>query len=168
MYHSSRTVPAGKSAWESRDCVSSNQPATHHNAHLPSCRRLRAHSGLGCSPPQVLACAPAACLGFGCPAFKFADKGMAGCLNERARVGTIFEVRFMVFDSALPPNNATATRTVTIAAPCDATLAAEKFYCDYGDTWECSPISCEALAQVRKPRGAMSLSTCTAWSGHVQ
>jgi hypothetical protein len=42
--------------------------------------------------PRVLACPPTACLERGCPGHEFAAKGLSGCLNTSAPVGTTFEV----------------------------------------------------------------------------
>eukprot|EP00976_Prorocentrum_cordatum_P080618 1184043-Prorocentrum_minimum.AAC.1 len=69
---------------------------------------------------HVLSCPPAHCLPAGCPGHEFRRKGLLGCLNTSAPVGTIFSVSFVVFDHAQPPNVAAVSRLVTIAPPCDA------------------------------------------------
>ena len=98
------------------------------------------------APRQVLACPPAACLDVGCPGHEFATKGLAGCLDTFAAVGTVFRVPYVVLDSAVPPNMATAERLVTLVSPCEE----EENYCEAapGD-WECTTLACAALVQTR-------------------
>jgi hypothetical protein len=86
---------------------------------------------------KVLACPPDSCIAAGCPGHEFQRKGLEGCLNTSAPVGTIFNVSFVVFDSEQPPLRANAFRLVTIAQPC----AADEFWC--GATTGCSPVDCE-------------------------
>jgi hypothetical protein len=74
-------------------------------------------SGVDLSP-AVLACPPVECLTTGCPGHQFAAKGLRGCLDTAAPVGTVFEVAFWVFDQQSPARNATATRTVVVVEPC--------------------------------------------------
>jgi hypothetical protein len=71
---------------------------------------------------RVLACPPAACLSRGCPGHEFDAKGLQGCLNTSAPVGTEFLVSFTVFDSSVPANNATAVRSITVTEPCEPGL----------------------------------------------
>jgi hypothetical protein len=47
---------------------------------------------------SVLACPPAACMKDGCPGHEFESKGLTGCVNTSAPVGTTFNVQFVVFD----------------------------------------------------------------------
>ncbi|KAK3232908.1 hypothetical protein CYMTET_56767 [Cymbomonas tetramitiformis] len=68
---------------------------------------------------RVLACPPEACLATGCPGHEWTTKGLQGCVNTSAEVGTVFLVDFVVFDDAMPAKNATVTRTVGIIHPCD-------------------------------------------------
>ena len=66
----------------------------------------------------VLVCPPPSCLSTGCPGHQFAAKGLRGCVDTAAAVGSIFEVRFWVFDQQSPARNASATRTVVVVPPC--------------------------------------------------
>ncbi|KAK3274903.1 hypothetical protein CYMTET_16937 [Cymbomonas tetramitiformis] len=88
---------------------------------------------------RVLACPPESCLGSGCAGHEWQTKGLQGCLNTSAAVGTIFEVVFLVFDSMTPAQNASASRTVTISQPC----ASGEELCD---DLACSDIPCETRA----------------------
>ncbi|KAK3279960.1 hypothetical protein CYMTET_12181 [Cymbomonas tetramitiformis] len=83
----------------------------------------------------VLVCPPASCLRTGCPGHEWRYKGLAACVNTSAAVGTMFQVDFVVFDSMIPAQMATATRTVTITAPC---ASGEELCSDLG----CSSIPC--------------------------
>jgi hypothetical protein len=66
---------------------------------------------------RVLVCPPAACLPFGCPGHEFSREGkLQSCLNTSAPVGSVFEVAFVVFNSA--GGSARTRRVVSIAAPC--------------------------------------------------
>jgi hypothetical protein len=56
----------------------------------------------------------------GCPGHEFETKGLAGCLNTSAPVGTTFDVRFVVFDDVNGEFFVQATRSVTIGEPCPA------------------------------------------------
>ncbi|KAK3289237.1 hypothetical protein CYMTET_3328 [Cymbomonas tetramitiformis] len=84
----------------------------------------------------VLVCPPDSCLSVGCPGHTWATKGMQGCINTSSPVGTIFSVRFVVFDRGTPQRNATVTRVVTITSRCDV----EEDLCD---DLTCSPVDCD-------------------------
>ncbi|KAK3262721.1 hypothetical protein CYMTET_28429, partial [Cymbomonas tetramitiformis] len=99
---------------------------------------------------KVLSCPPQECLEVGCPGHEFAVKGIEGCLSTEAAVGTIFEVEFLVFDSAIPPNSARATRTVTIVAPC----AEEHHYCEDDDI--CTAVTCAEYLELEALLGEPS------------
>ncbi|KAK3272169.1 hypothetical protein CYMTET_19521 [Cymbomonas tetramitiformis] len=68
---------------------------------------------------RVLSCPPESCLDTGCPGHEFVTKGIEGCLDTAAEAGTTFQLEYVVFDDALPPNVATVTRLITISKPCD-------------------------------------------------
>jgi hypothetical protein len=93
----------------------------------------------------VLVCPPAECLSIGCPGHQFATKGVRGCLDTAAPVGTIFEVAFWVFDQQSPARNATATRTVVVVEPCAPGLT----YCDVDS--KCGVAAC-AVRETIQPR----------------
>ncbi|KAK3250934.1 hypothetical protein CYMTET_39709 [Cymbomonas tetramitiformis] len=84
---------------------------------------------------RLLACPPASCLSYGCPGHEWATKGLLGCINTTAEVGTVFEINFVVFDSMVPAQNDSATRFVTITQPC---ASGEELCSDM----TCSPVSC--------------------------
>eukprot|EP00854_Cymbomonas_tetramitiformis_P003615 gene3615-4547_t len=67
---------------------------------------------------RVLACPPASCLDKGCDGHEFETKGVQGCLDTGAEVGTVFEIEFVVMDRGSPALSASATRVVTIVAAC--------------------------------------------------
>ncbi|KAK3263138.1 hypothetical protein CYMTET_28037 [Cymbomonas tetramitiformis] len=84
---------------------------------------------------EVLACAPTCESPAACAGYEYANKGILGCLNTSAEVGTIFSIDFVVHDHNRPAMNATATRTVTISSPCPV-----------GEVWcdgVCSPVACD-------------------------
>ncbi|KAK3239186.1 hypothetical protein CYMTET_50871 [Cymbomonas tetramitiformis] len=86
----------------------------------------------------VLACPPQSCLTGGsgnCQGHEYAVKGLQGCLNTSAAVGSLIEVEFLVFDNAIPPNQAFVTRTIDIIFPCERW----EWLCDDG---ACSSIEC--------------------------
>ncbi|KAK3289149.1 hypothetical protein CYMTET_3420 [Cymbomonas tetramitiformis] len=85
---------------------------------------------------QVLSCPPASCIEVGCPGHEWAAKGLAGCINTSAPVGTLFEVQFVVFDFAMPRQMASAVRTVAIVQPCNS---GETVCSDH----TCSSIDCD-------------------------
>ncbi|KAK3282550.1 hypothetical protein CYMTET_9718, partial [Cymbomonas tetramitiformis] len=68
---------------------------------------------------RVLACPPLSCRAAGCPGHEFLSKGLAGCVNMSADVGTVFDVEFLVFDFAVPCQSASVTRSIFIIQPCD-------------------------------------------------
>ncbi|KAK3274662.1 hypothetical protein CYMTET_17162 [Cymbomonas tetramitiformis] len=68
---------------------------------------------------RVLSCPPTSCLATGCLGHEFAQKGLAGCINTSAPAGTIFEVRFVVFDDSMPALNGSTSRFITITNPCE-------------------------------------------------
>ncbi|KAK3280793.1 hypothetical protein CYMTET_11384 [Cymbomonas tetramitiformis] len=68
---------------------------------------------------QVLSCPPAECLPFGCAGHEmWLQKGLSGCFDTAAEVGTVFQLKFTVFDDNMPPQNATVARLLTIVSPC--------------------------------------------------
>jgi hypothetical protein len=87
-----------------------------------------------------------ACVAFGCPDFKFVNKGIKGNLNTAAAVGTVFDITYYVFDSASPPHIVSINRTITIVSPCDFGDS----YCDDGaGDKACSKLTCLAQAELR-------------------
>ncbi|KAK9804848.1 hypothetical protein WJX72_008548 [[Myrmecia] bisecta] len=94
---------------------------------------------------QVLSCPPAACLAQGCPGHEFRVKGLQGCgLDKMASIGQSIPITFMVFDTGVPPLNASMTRTVTIAPPC---ASGQSFCLKTGSTIDhfCSQVPCDQL-----------------------
>ncbi|KAK3268689.1 hypothetical protein CYMTET_22821 [Cymbomonas tetramitiformis] len=85
---------------------------------------------------KVLACPPESCLSTGCPGHEWASKGLQGCLNTSADVGTVFDIRFVVYDSMVPAQNDSVTRVVTIVQPCSG---GDELCSDM----TCSPIPCD-------------------------
>ncbi|KAK3237339.1 hypothetical protein CYMTET_52578, partial [Cymbomonas tetramitiformis] len=85
---------------------------------------------------SLLACPPASCLDIGCPGHEWAKKGLEGCVNTSAAVGSIFNIDFVVFDSAIPANFHAATRVVGIIQPC---AVGEELCADL----TCSSVDCE-------------------------
>lgn len=87
----------------------------------------------------VLACAPGSCLNTGCVGYEWVKKGMLGCINTSAPVGTIFEVIFTVYNTAIPAQFANASRTIVIIDPCDSgeelceDLSCSSIACDQRD-----------------------------------
>ncbi|KAK3273248.1 hypothetical protein CYMTET_18494, partial [Cymbomonas tetramitiformis] len=96
---------------------------------------------------HVLACPPDSCIDMGCPEHEFVRKGLAGCLNTSAAVGTVFSIQFVVLDSALPPNLARVTRYVTIGTPC----AEGEVFCEELDG-SCGTVACEHRVQLELKR----------------
>ena len=94
-------------------------------------------SGIFCSGP------PASCLAYGCPGHEYALKGIEGCIDTRADVGTVFEVTFVVFDTA--GHNATISRYITISSPCQASMPV---ICDTAGGIICSSIPCDDREEV--------------------
>ncbi|KAK3258920.1 hypothetical protein CYMTET_32060 [Cymbomonas tetramitiformis] len=94
---------------------------------------------------RVLSCPPESCLAVGCPGHEFVSKGLAGCLDTSAEVGTVFEVRFVVFDRGAPAGSASAMRTITIGPPCALGEVVCPDEADGGGT-VCSPVDCEVRA----------------------
>jgi hypothetical protein len=87
------------------------------------------------------------CLQYGCPNFKFVNKGIQGNVNMNAPVGTVFDITYYVFDSASPPHMVFVNRTVTIVSPC----AEGENYCSDGEgDMVCSKITCAALEELRE------------------
>ncbi|KAK3237082.1 hypothetical protein CYMTET_52818, partial [Cymbomonas tetramitiformis] len=84
---------------------------------------------------RLLTCPPASCLSYGCHGHEWVTKGLSGCINTTAEVGTVFEIEFVVFDSMVPAQKSTATRFVTITQPCPS---GEELCSDM----TCSPVSC--------------------------
>ncbi|KAK3279832.1 hypothetical protein CYMTET_12304 [Cymbomonas tetramitiformis] len=84
---------------------------------------------------EVLACPPVCITAKDCEGHQLSRKGLAGCLDTSAEVGTVFAVEFVVYDHSSPSLLSTAYRYITIVSACDV-----------GETWcdgECSPVSCE-------------------------
>ena len=63
-------------------------------------------------------------------------------MNTEFDVSTMVEIVFLVFDNAVPANNATVTRTVTISNPCPS----GEYYCT--DVHLCSAVDCETRASL--------------------
>ncbi|KAK3282301.1 hypothetical protein CYMTET_9956 [Cymbomonas tetramitiformis] len=84
---------------------------------------------------KVLSCPPDSCLSTGCAGHEFVKKGMAGCINTSSAVGTIFNVTFLVFDTAQPAQSASTSRTITIISPCET---GEELCSDFS----CSAVDC--------------------------
>jgi hypothetical protein len=96
---------------------------------------------------QVYACPPPSCalFGTGCNGHQFAVKGLRGCVvSTRAAVGTVFPILFLVFDDAMPPANATATRFVTIVDPCPRL---GQVHCEHDGL--CGVLTCAQRLQLR-------------------
>jgi hypothetical protein len=69
---------------------------------------------------MVYSCPPVDCLSSSCTGYELSVKGVQGCLNTSAPVGSIFQLRFTVLDRAVtPPVASSAVRVVTILSPCD-------------------------------------------------
>ncbi|GLI64586.1 hypothetical protein VaNZ11_007845, partial [Volvox africanus] len=89
---------------------------------------------------QVYVCPPSRCVtnGVACSGHEFWKKGIEGCLDPNATVGTVQDILFVVFDRWAKVQRVTATRQITIISPC----AEGENYCE--DEGICSQISCEA------------------------
>ncbi|KAK3275937.1 hypothetical protein CYMTET_15963 [Cymbomonas tetramitiformis] len=98
---------------------------------------------------EVLACPPECASSADCEGHEFWRKGLTGCLNTAADVGTIFNVEFRVYDHGIPALGATAYRRITITAAC----ADGEYWCD----GECSSVDCEARALLLAPPSPPSL-----------
>ncbi|KAK3269638.1 hypothetical protein CYMTET_21928 [Cymbomonas tetramitiformis] len=99
---------------------------------------------------KVLACPPADCLDTGCPGHELAVKGLAGCLDTGAEVGSFFKIAFHVYDSDVPPNAAAVvTRTITIEPPCTE----DENYCV--EDGRCSAVACDHRAEVETATTAL-------------
>ncbi|KAK3236708.1 hypothetical protein CYMTET_53167 [Cymbomonas tetramitiformis] len=86
---------------------------------------------------KVLVCPPSSCLDLGCPGHELATKGVAACIDTVSDpVPRIVEIQFMVFDDAIPAQNASVTRMVTVLSKCES----DEVLC--GDL-SCSAIPCE-------------------------
>ncbi|KAK3243702.1 hypothetical protein CYMTET_46660 [Cymbomonas tetramitiformis] len=86
---------------------------------------------------QVVVCPPENCTDrVACSGHEWMAKGVQGCVNTSATVGTIFDVIFVVYDSAQPAQRATVTRHVIIVNPC---AVGEEICADLS----CSDIPCE-------------------------
>ncbi|KAK3237662.1 hypothetical protein CYMTET_52282 [Cymbomonas tetramitiformis] len=69
---------------------------------------------------QVIACPPDSCLGkVKCDGHEWLRKGLQGCLNTSAEVGTVFNVSFTVFSTGMPAQSVNVTRYVSIIQPCE-------------------------------------------------
>lgn len=52
--------------------------------------------------------------------YKFTEQGIRSCaVNTSQPVGTVFAVKFVVFDLSIPSKSASVTRTVQIVSACD-------------------------------------------------
>ncbi|KAK3252906.1 hypothetical protein CYMTET_37812 [Cymbomonas tetramitiformis] len=95
---------------------------------------------------QVIVCPPESCLGrTRCAGHEWVRKGIQGCLNTSAEVGTIFEIKFEVFDSWMPAQSAGVTRYVSIIQPCELgeelcdDLTCSDVPCETRDSWSTAP-----------------------------
>ncbi|KAK3260700.1 hypothetical protein CYMTET_30357, partial [Cymbomonas tetramitiformis] len=87
---------------------------------------------------QVVVCPPSECEGLvACAGHEWVSKGVRGCVNTSAAVGTVFDVVFQVYDSSQPANGGSVTRHVSIIAPC----ASGEELCE---DLSCSNVSCAA------------------------
>ncbi|KAK3240317.1 hypothetical protein CYMTET_49839 [Cymbomonas tetramitiformis] len=83
----------------------------------------------------VLVCPPKSCLSTGCAGHELVGKGIQACLNTSSDVGTVFSVEMLVFDKAMPPQNVSVFRTITIVNPC----ANQEYVCP---DRTCSAVEC--------------------------
>jgi len=93
---------------------------------------------------NVLVCPPSTCMDQLCPGHEFNKKDVGLCINTRRDVGTVITVDYVVYDSAMPPNIVTLTRSITIETPCEG----GDYLCSDGT---CSAVDCDArdrLAQL--------------------
>lgn len=91
---------------------------------------------------SVLTCPPSACLATtGCPEYAFAKKGIAGCVDTSAPVGTVFTVDFVVLNKEIPPRSATVARRVAISEPC---AGAGETFC----LGSCTTMACDYVASL--------------------
>ncbi|KAK3271972.1 hypothetical protein CYMTET_19706, partial [Cymbomonas tetramitiformis] len=84
---------------------------------------------------RVLSCPPSDCLSRGCPGHETVYKGINGCINTSSAVGTVFEISFIVYDDAVPAQEASVQRHITIISPC---ASGEQLCADYA----CSNVDC--------------------------
>lgn len=105
---------------------------------------------------KVLACPPESCLAYGCPGHEFEVKGLQGCpLDVNATISSFFNLTFVVYDSAIPPNMAAVSRMVTIMSPCEEGMN----YCELDPpVWECTKLSCDELEQLKALEDPVDLS----------
>ncbi|KAK3287096.1 hypothetical protein CYMTET_5378, partial [Cymbomonas tetramitiformis] len=114
-------------------CAMGQTPAAEGDCE-PGVTAVSSATGVDLSM-QVLSCPPEDCLPFGCPGHEmWLQKGLRSCLDTAADVGTVFELRFTVFDDNMPPRNATVARLITIVSPC----AEDEELCE-GDVCSSSP-----------------------------
>jgi hypothetical protein len=77
------------------------------------------HDSFGNLTLRVLACPPDACMGQLCKGHEFyTTKGVNGCINTNAPVGTVFEIFFKVYDDSSPVVISEVKRSITITTPC--------------------------------------------------
>ncbi|KAK3237812.1 hypothetical protein CYMTET_52134 [Cymbomonas tetramitiformis] len=90
---------------------------------------------------EILSCPPPCVTAVACSGHRFRPhgegaeaKGIQGCLNTSAEVGTMFQLDFVVYDFNYPAASSTVSRYITIVSTCDI----GEFYCD----GVCSPLDC--------------------------
>lgn len=92
--------------------------------------------------PQVLICAPESCLDSGCPGYEFSSAGISPCgIDSSASIGTVYKVKFTVFDNSIPPLVSSVSRVITIGTPCND----GEELCD-DDT--CSSVACDTRSSL--------------------
>ncbi|PRW20834.1 hypothetical protein C2E21_8605 [Chlorella sorokiniana] len=99
----------------------------------------------------VLACPPPSCLGSTrCPQALFSSRGLAPCTIDTSQpIGTVIQIPFVMWSTAQPALNASATRTLVIAPPCDPGL----YPCPAtGSKTVCSGVPCALLATLLPQR----------------
>jgi hypothetical protein len=111
---------------------------------------------------KVLSCPPEVCMKEGCPGHEFETKGLNGCLNTSAPVGTTFDIRFVVFDDVNMEHYVTKTRSITIGEPCDAGM---QLCVGSGGFNVCTELPCEQVeASAEVPDVDPPVLTLKAWT----
>lgn len=71
-----------------------------------------------------------------CAGYEFMKQGINSCgINTSMAVGSTLQIKFLVFDYAVPSNSASVVRSLAIVSPCDASQK----LCPDG---QCSSIDC--------------------------
>ncbi|GFR49555.1 hypothetical protein Agub_g11601 [Astrephomene gubernaculifera] len=95
---------------------------------------------------QVYVCPPDTCYvnGIACSGHEVWKKGIEGCVNASASVGSQQEILFVVFDKWANQPRVTASRQLTIVSPCTNTA---DIYCAEDNS--CGSTSCDTRAVLR-------------------